>query len=362
LHRGWLGALGVIVLLVVGMAAMWWRDAGSAVPMPAHQFSARWMGDATILLDNGASAILIDPYFSRLSREQLRQRTIEPDTNRIGAALRRVGGPKLLAVLATHSAFDHAMDVPIVAARTNADVAGSRSTQNIARGLAFPEDRIRTFENGEFLAYADFNIMAMATSTSATSGDSLAGDIDVPLRPPVSPRAYRTGRSYSLLVEHDGRRVLIVGRATYEPGSMLGIDADVVFLSIDGLAAKGERFAAEYWREVVVTTGASLVVLTQWDDHSRPLEQAVRPLSETDYDTAIEWMQQLGARDDVMVRVPKEFERIDLMAPSLADVNHLQRPRNGPRHVRQRALVRDERIAHRFPQGPIRRQSMRGIL
>ena len=41
MHRGWLGALGVIVLLVVGMAAMWWRDAGSAVPMPAHQFSAR---------------------------------------------------------------------------------------------------------------------------------------------------------------------------------------------------------------------------------------------------------------------------------------------------------------------------------
>ncbi len=362
MHRGWLGAFGVIALPVVGMAAMWWREAGSAVPVPAHQFSARWMGDGTILLDDGPSAILVDPYFSRLSREQLRQRTIEPDTSRIDAALRRVGAPKLLAVLATHSAFDHAMDVPIVAARTNADVAGSRSTQNIARGLAFPEDRIRTFENGEFLAYADFNIMAVAASASASSGDSLAGDIDVPLRPPVSPQAYRTGRSYSLLVEHDGRRVLIVGRPTYEPGSMLGIDADVVFLSIDGLAAKGERFAAEYWREIVVTTGASLVVLTQWDDHSRPLEQRVRPPSQGDYDTAIEWMQQLGASDDVTVRVPKEFERIDLMAPSLADVDPLQRSRDVPRHVRHRALVRDERIAHRCPQGPIRRQTTRRIL
>jgi L-ascorbate metabolism protein UlaG (beta-lactamase superfamily) len=362
LHRGWLGGLGVIVLLVVGMAAMWWRDVGSAVPISAHQFSARWMGDGTILLDDGASAILIDPYFSRLSRERLRQRTIEPDTGRIEAALRRVGAPRLLAVLATHSAFDHAMDIPIVAARMNADVAGSRSTQNIARGLAFPEDRIRTFENGEFLAYADFNIMAVAAPTSASIGDSLAGDIDVPLRPPVSPLAYRTGRSYSLIVEHDGRRVLVVGRPTYEPGSMLGIDADVVFLSIDGLAAKGERFAADYWREIVATTGASLVVLTQWDDHSRPLEQAMRPLSKGDYDTAIDWMQQLGAHDGITVRVPKEFERIDLMAPSLADVNQLQRPRDVPRHVRQRALVRDERIAHRYPQGPIRRQTMRGIL
>jgi hypothetical protein len=88
----------------------------------------------------------------------------------------------------------------------------------------------------------------------------------------------------------------------------------------------------------------------------------MRPLSKGDYDTAIEWMQQLGAHDDITVRVPKEFERIDLMAPTLADVNQLQPPRDVPRHVRQRALVRDERLAHRYPQGPIRRQSMRGIL
>ena len=318
LLTSWLAAVAGVFLLTAAMAAMWWRDAGST-PIPAHQFSARWMGDGTVLLADGPSAILVDPYFSRLSRERLQQGMIEPDTNRIDAALRRVGAPKLLAVLATHSTFDHAMDVPIVASRTNADIAGSRSTQNIARGFAFPEDRIRTFENGEYLAYADFNIMAVASPLSLSVDDSLAGDIDVPLRPPVSARAYRTGRNYSLLVEHDGRRVLIVGQPSYEPGSMLGVDADVVFLSIDGLAAKGERFAAEYWREVVVTTGASLVVLTQWDDHSRPLEQAVRPPSQTDYDTAVEWMQDLSAADGVMVRVPKEFERIDLMPAALAD-------------------------------------------
>jgi len=359
--NGVASAVGIL-MLSSAMAAMWWRDAGSATAVTAHQFNARWMGDGTILLADGPSAILVNPYFSRLSRDRLERGAIEPDTERIDAALRRAGTPKLLAVLATHSTFDHAMDLPIVAERTDADIAGSRSTGNIARGLAIPERRIRAFESGEMLAYADFNVMAIASPSSTAADDSLAGDIDIPLRPPVSALAYRTGRSYSLLVTHDGRRVLIVGRPSYAPGSMLGVDADVVFLSIDGLAAKGQRFTAEYWREIVTTTGASLVVLTQWDDASRPLEERVRPSSQADYDTAIEWLQDLGADDNVMVRVPKAFERIDLMAVTLADATRLQQQRETRRHVRRATLVREQHVAHRFPQGPIRRRSSRGIL
>ncbi|HEX7978403.1 MAG TPA: hypothetical protein VF461_07365 [Gemmatimonadaceae bacterium] len=357
-----LSAAAVAVLLTVAMAAMWWRDAGSATPAPAHQFSARWMGDGTILLGDGGAAILVDPYFSRLPREQVLRGVVAPDTDRVDAALQRAGARKLLAVVATSTTFDHAMEVPIVAARTDADIVGSMSLMNVARGSAIPERRLRSFENGDVLAYDDFKIMAVASPSLFADDDTLAGDIDVPLRPPVSARAYRPGRNFSLLIEHDGRRVLIVGRPNYAPGSMLGVDADVVFLSVDGLAEKGERFAAEYWREVVGTTHASLVVLTQWDDRSYPLEEGVRPPSQTDYDTVIGWMQDLAADDGVMVRVPKAFERIDLMAVSLADAARPLRGRDGARHVRRVSLAHMEHLSHRCPQGPIRRKCARGIL
>jgi L-ascorbate metabolism protein UlaG (beta-lactamase superfamily) len=357
-----LSVAAVAVLLTVAMAAMWWRDTGSATPVTAHQFSARWMGDGTILLGDGAAAILVDPYFSRLSREQVLRGTVAPDTDRVDAALRRAGAEKLLAVLTTHTTFDHAMDVPIVASRTDADIAGSSSLMNVARGAAIPERRLRNFENGDVVVYDGFKIMAVPSPSDLAGDDSVAGDIDVPLRPPVAALAYRAGRCYSLIIEHDGRRVLIVGRPSFAPGSMLGVDADVVFLSIDGLADKGERFAAEYWREVVETTRASLVVLTQWDDRAYPLEQGVRPPSQTDYNKVIGWMQDLGAAEGVTVRVPKAFERIDLMAVTLADAARARQRRDEARHVRRASLTHMEHLSHRFPQGPIRRKTTRRIL
>lgn len=357
-----LSAAGVAVLLTVAMAAMWWRDTGAATPVTAHQFSARWMGDGTILIGDGPAALLVDPYFSRLSREQVLRGTVAPDTARVDAALRRAGAKKLLAVLATHTTYDHALDIPIVASRTDGDIVGSSSLMNVARGSGIPERRLRNFENGDVIVYDDFKIMAVPSPSDLSGDDSIAGEIDVPLRPPVSALAYRAGRGYSLVVEHDGRRVLIVGRPSFAPGSMLGVDADVVFLSIDGLAEKGERFAAEYWREVVQTTHPGLVVLTHWDDRAYPLEQGVRPPSQTDCEKAIAWMQDLGADDGVIVRVPKAFERIDLMAVTLADAARRHADHNAAHHVRRASLAKRERMPHRFPQGPITRRMTREIL
>jgi L-ascorbate metabolism protein UlaG (beta-lactamase superfamily) len=357
-----LSAAALALTLSGGMAAMWWRDGASATPVTAHQFSARWMGDGTILIGDGPAAILVDPYLSRLPRERILRGVVAPDTARIDAALRRADAGKLLAVIATHTTFDHAMDVPLIASRTDADIVGSSSLMNVARGSAIPERRLRNYENGDVVAYEDFKIMAVPSPSALSGDDSLEGEIDIPLRPPVTPLAYRVGRSYSLIVEHDGRRVLIVGRPTFAPGSMLGVDADVVFLSVDGLAQKGERFAAEYWREVVETTHAGLVVLTQWDDRAYPLEQGVRPPSQTDYETVIGWMQELGEAEGVIVRVPKAFERIDLMAITLADAAPRQHGPVAARHVRHATFVRETRVLHRWPQGPIRRQSRRKIL
>jgi L-ascorbate metabolism protein UlaG (beta-lactamase superfamily) len=362
LVTGGLSAIAIALLLSGGVAAMWWRDTGNAIPVAAHQFSAWWMGDGSIVLGDGPAAIIVDPYFSRLPRERVLRGKVAPDTARVDAALRRAGAKKLLAVVATHTTFDHAMDIPLVASRTDADIVGSGSLMNVARGGAIPERRLRNFENGDVISYDSFKLMAVPSPPALSGDDSLEGEIDVPLRPPVPALAYRAGRSYSLVVEHDGRRVLIVGRPTFAPGSMFGVDADVVFLSVNGLAEKGERFAAEYWREVVEQTHASLVVLTQWDDRAYPLEQGVRPPSQTDYETVIAWMQDLGAADGVSVRVPKAFERIDLMAVTLADAARRPSAWHDARHVRHALLARETRMSHRYPQGPIRRQSRRKIL
>ncbi|HKH94875.1 MAG TPA: hypothetical protein VKA54_23905 [Gemmatimonadaceae bacterium] len=310
----WSAPVAAGTFLVGAIGSAWW-SAPAGIALPAARFSARWMGATTILVYDGKSGILVDPYFSRLSRESVQDELISPDTTRVNTALERAGVSTLAVVMATRSNFDHAMDVPIVAARMNADVAGSRSTRNIARGLEFPEERIRTFEDGAFLAYGSFKLTAIESPRAPPASDPYAGEIAVPLTPPLHASAYRTGANYALLVERAGRRVLIVSQPGFEPGKLIGVDADIVFLSVAGLVARGEHFASDYWRETVLTTGAKLVILTSWDDSARPLDQSTRPSSPHDFETAVQWIKELGAIDGVDVRVPHAFEHIDLLAP-----------------------------------------------
>ena len=309
----WSAPLAAGTLLASALGSAWWHDVGGSA-LPESKFSARWLGATTILVYDGRSGIMVDPYFSRLPRESLQDEAISPDTARIYSALNSAGVSTLAVVLATRSNFDHAMDVPTVAARVNADVAGSRSTRNIARGLAFPEERIRTFEDGAVLAYGGFTLTAIESPRAPPVSDPYAGEIAAPLTPPLAASAYRTGANYAVLVEHAGRRVLIVGQPAFAPGNLIGVEADIVFLSVAGLVAKGEHFASDYWRETVLTTGAKRVILTNWDDPTRTLDQSARPSSPDDFETAVQWVKELGAVDGVDVRVPHAFEHIDLLA------------------------------------------------
>ena len=91
----------------------------------------------------------------------------------------------------------------------------------------------------------------------------------------------------------------------------------MAFLSIGTLGLPREQFARDYWREVVQTTGANLVIPTHWDDSLRPLDQPLRdtPPPGDEVDKAMAWLNAFGAADGVMIRFPKEFDPIDLSAP-----------------------------------------------
>lgn len=57
-----------------------------------------------------------------------------------------------------------------------------------------------------------------------------------------------------------------------------GMRADVVFLGIGLLGKQSDAFVRDYWREVVQTTGAKIVVPVHWDDFTVSLD---RPLRQT---------------------------------------------------------------------------------
>ena len=132
---------------------------GSTCPPADSGLAVTFLGVATLLFDDGESAVMFDGFFSRPSLLKVVVRPITPDVDRIDAGLHAVGfgdgRRRLGAVVPVHSHYDHAMDSAVVAGRTGATLVGGESTANVGRGGGLPEDRIRVVGDGEQASYGD---------------------------------------------------------------------------------------------------------------------------------------------------------------------------------------------------------------
>lgn len=280
----------------------------------AEPLRAKFLGVTTILFDDGETAIMTDGFFSRPAFAEAFFLPIAPNQARIDNALAKAGVTRLAAVMTAHSHIDHAMDAPIVAAKTGAVLIGSESTANIARGLDFSEDRLRVIKGGETFTFGRFKITAI--KSPHTTPGLPKGEIDKPLRPPTPIFNYKEGGSYSFLIEHDGQGILVNPSTNFAPGLLQGRKADVVFLGIATLGTRSDTFAKDYWREVVETTGAKLVIPIHWDNFFKPLDEPLQPfpLPVDDFEKSKEMLRTLAEADEVTVQMPRPFETIDLTA------------------------------------------------
>jgi L-ascorbate metabolism protein UlaG (beta-lactamase superfamily) len=68
----------------------------------------------------------------------------------------------------------------------------------------------------------------------------------------------------------------VQGSAGFVPGALAGFSANVVFLSIGGLAHLERGYKQALFDEVVTAVGASRLVPLHYDDFSKPLEEPLR--------------------------------------------------------------------------------------
>ena len=90
----------------------------------------------------------------------------------------------------------------------------------------------------------------------------------------------------------------------------------MVFLGIATLGTRSDTFAKDYWREVVETTGAKLVIPIHWDNFFKPLDEPLQPfpLPVDNFEKSKEMLRTLAEADKVTVQMPRPFETIDLTA------------------------------------------------
>ncbi|HVS17054.1 MAG TPA: MBL fold metallo-hydrolase [Planctomycetota bacterium] len=317
-------AATALVLVAAAAALVWLTSHPPLEPRPgrvlevaadgAPGLRARWLGCTTLAFDDGETQLLVDGFFSRPGPLRVLLGRIAPDDSRIEAGLARAGVERAAAVLTAHSHYDHAMDAPVVAARTGAVLVGSRSTAWIARGLDFPEERVRVVAGGERLTFGRFTVTVhRALHTPRGVG---TGEITAPLVPPARFSAYREGGCFSYLIEHDGRGLLVHPSTHFVRGAFADVRAEVVFLGTATLGRLDDAFVREWWRETVEAVGARLVVPIHWDDFLAPPEPAPLPMPRymDDYPRGMLRLGELARESGVEVGWMPVFEPVAVLA------------------------------------------------
>ena len=290
---------------------------GSTVAVPAATATTplriTWMGVATLLLDDGTSALMSDGYFSRPSRAAVGLGKVAPSAARVDGCLTRAGVRSLEAVIPVHTHIDHALDSALVAERTGGALVGGLSAANIGRGHGLPEDQIVTAHSGSPLTLGSYEVTLIESHHCPP--DRFPGTITAPVTPPVRASAYRCGESWSTLVQHipTGRRVLIQGSAGFVPGALTGRRAEVAYLGIGQLGVLPEEYLRQYWEHTVRAVGARIVIGIHWDDFFRPLSKPLRafPYAVDDLDASMRVLQELADADGVSLYLPTVWQRED---------------------------------------------------
>jgi len=278
---------------------------------PEAPLSATWMGVATLLLDDGSSALMTDGFFSRPGLAQIATGKLSPLPARVDGCLARANVSRLEAVLPVHTHFDHVLDSALVADRTGAQLVGGESAANVGRGYGLPEDRLVVATPGEPIRLGAFDVTLVESHHSPP--DRFPGTIDAPLTPPVRVSAYRCGEAWSTLVHHrpSDRRLLIQGSAGFVKGALAGHRADAVYLGVGQLGLQPRPYLLDYWAETVRAVGARRVILIHWDDFFSPLSKPLRalPYAGDDLDVSIRVLDELATHDGVALHMPTVWRR-----------------------------------------------------
>jgi L-ascorbate metabolism protein UlaG (beta-lactamase superfamily) len=275
-----------------------------------------YFGTASLLIDDGRTRIMVDPFFTRpehkLGVSALRE--IEPVPFRIAWVLHEAGITDLDAVLVTHAHYDHAMDAPHVAVVTGSRLYGTLSAANIARGWGMGEDEIEIVGDGSVLTFGDFTVTFIESvhgPPTCKDKDKSAVDLILePLVPPVEPYEYEDGGTHSLHVTHPLGSMVVHPSPGVNEGDLEGFEAEVIFLGIPRLGNVRRECRDRYYAETVEQVGARHVIPVHWDYWSRSLEEPLVPLpaGAADFDGSMDLLIEKAEASGGTIQLLQAFE------------------------------------------------------
>ena len=281
--------------------------------------SSIFIGNTTILFSDGETNIMVDGFVTRPSLLKLLTGKVKSDPQVVKSVLKKIGSPKLDAILVSHSHHDHVLDAPEMAKQTGAVIYGSSSTAEIAYGASLPQKQMsiiepnKTFDSGKFrITFIPSKHVTTVSLLEKFTG--VGKNIIHPVRQPAKYNDFKEGGSYSIYIAHPQGRILLQSSAGFIPNALDGYTADVAFVGIGTIGRKSAHYREEYFKNVVDATKASVVYPIHWDFFMRPLEKGLRimPVPFDDVETTMSFIRKRYETRFERVRYMKLYEKIDL--------------------------------------------------
>lgn len=236
--------------------------------------SVTWMGTAGVLISDGDTGILIDPYVSRCGILKIAmQRPLVPEIELVKSWAERLGKNHIQAIIVSHSHFDHCLDAPYFALDTGAPLMGSESTLNVGRGAGLPEDCLKAIKHGQSINIGEFSLQFIESihGPAFLGRVPYPGTIDKPLIPPRPAGDYKLGQTFSIRISHPRGTIVHHGSAGYATGMYNAMKCDVVLLGIIG---RGDTHT--YFKNIPLQLGAKLLIPIHFDNFFVPLTKKMK--------------------------------------------------------------------------------------
>lgn len=240
----------------------------ASLPLPKG-LRLQWLGTSGFRLSYAGFDLLIDPYLSRPSLPMvLRARSLRCHAERIDQVIDRAD-----AIVVGHTHFDHALDVPYLAQRHDAQVYGSTSMAHLM-GLHGLIDRAHVVEAGRIYAVGPFEVTFVPSVHSkllAGLAVQSGGELTCDHLDHLSGNAYRCGQVW-------GIHIAVAGTTLYHQGSANLIDDAIMHRNVDvflmGIAGRG--FTRDYARRMLQRLQPRMIVPHHYDDFFRPVDAGFR--------------------------------------------------------------------------------------
>ncbi|MEG0828832.1 MAG: MBL fold metallo-hydrolase [Acinetobacter sp.] len=254
-----------------------WQYQASEKTAPPSTLSVKFFGVSTLLFDDGKSQLLIDGFFTRPSLTKVLFEKIHSQPELIKQVIQHHQLQRTQAIFVTHSHYDHALDIPILAELLpKAKIVGSASTLNIARGNPHvSKQQLIQIEAWKPMTFAHFRVTAIPsqhTPPTAVNND-LGEEITAPLHLPARFSEFKEGGSFDYLIEHQGYKILVKASTGTVPEQLKNLKVDTLFLGIAQLSRQSEAFQQNYLDQTLRTLQPKVVVPIHWDNFFKAADQ-----------------------------------------------------------------------------------------